>query len=111
MYIQFYYNSYRVQSIDFQFSFAAQYQEYDVEDYNPVDVEFHISVSLENELHGSGMSVELEFYRDPVLRRQCNNFRKKSTIVDIFVMVLLIMSSWTYIASILKTIMLAKVST
>ena len=102
--------TYRVDSIDFEFSFAAQYQEYDVEDYNPVDVKFYISVSLENDLHGSGMSVELEFYHNPVLRRKCNCFRKKSTIVDIFVMTLLIMSSWTYIVSIAKTVILAKVA-
>ena len=60
-------------------------------------------------MHGSSMSVDATFDRDPQLRRQCRSFRKKSTIVDIFVMILLILSSWTYIMSIIKSIKLAKV--
>lgn len=82
-----------------------------MEDDNPVDAKFFIAVSLNNVLSGSGMSVEAEFYRDPELRRSCISFRKKSTIMDIVVMTLLIMSSCTYIMSIAKTITLAKVCT
>ena len=109
MYIRSYYFSYRVHSIEFKFSLATQYLEHDVEDDNPVDAKFFIAVSLNNELSGSGLSVEAEFYRDPQLRRSCISFRKKSTIVDIIVMTLLIMSSCTYIMSIVKTIALARV--
>ena len=80
-----------------------------MEDYNPVDARFFVIVSLENVMHGSSVSVDVTFYRDPQLRRRCRSFRKKSTIVDIFVMILLILSSWTYIMSIIKSMKLAKV--
>ena len=99
----------RIRSITFKFSLATVYQEYDVEDYNSVDAKFFITVSLKNIMHGSSMSVDVTFHRDPQLRRQCRSFRKKSTIVDIIVMTLLILSSWTYIMSIIKSIKLAKV--
>ena len=100
----------RIRSIEFKFSLMTQYQEHDVKDYNPVDAKFFITVSLDDDvLSGSGMSVEVEFYHDPLLRRWCRSFRRKSTIIDILAMVLLIMSSWTYIMSLVKTIILAKV--
>ena len=100
---------YRIDSIEFRFSLAAQYQEYDVEEYNPIDAVFFITVTMENMLYGSSMRTDVTFYRDPLLRRLCRSFRNKSTIVDIFVMILLILSSWTYITSIVKTVKLAKV--
>ena len=100
---------YRIDSIEFRFSLAAQYQEYDVEEYNPIDAVFFITVTMENMLYGSSMRTDVKFYRDPLLRRLCRSFRNKSTIVDIFVMILLILSSWTYITSIVKTVKLAKV--
>ena len=99
----------RIDSIEFRFSLAAQYQEYDVEEYNPIDAVFFITVTMENILHGSSMHTDVTFYRDPLLKRLCRSFRNKSTIVDIFVMILLILSSWTYVTSIIKTVKLAKV--
>ena len=99
----------RITSIEFSFSLATQYQKFVVEDYNPIDAKFFIAVSLDNEIHGSGMNVEATLYREPELKRLCRSFRKRSTIVDSFVMMLLILSSWTYIMSIVKTIRLAKV--
>ena len=99
----------RIDSIKFNFAFATRYQDYDVEDYNPVNVTFFIEIALSNELYGSGMFVEITFPRDPKLQRQCRSFRMRSTIVDIFVMILLTLSSCTYIMSIVKTVRLAKV--
>jgi len=55
------------------------------------------------------MSVEVKLSKDPELRRYCTHFRLRNTIVDIFVMVLVILSSFTYITSIVKTIKLSKV--
>jgi len=60
-------------------------------------------------MHGSSMSVETKLGRDPELRRYCTHFRFRTTIVDIAVMVLVILSSLTYISSIVKTIRLSKV--
>lgn len=100
----------RIDNIKINFAFVTQYQEHVVEDYNPIDAEFFIVVILDSVLYGSGMSVEVTFQSDPQLKRHCRSFRKKSTIVDIIVMILLILSSCTYIMSIVKTVRLAKVS-
>ena len=53
------------------------------------------------------MTVNIDL--DPTLRRYCVGFNSKTTPLDIIIIVLLILSSVTYIGSVIKTYRLAKV--
>ncbi|XP_065902091.1 mucolipin-3-like isoform X2 [Dysidea avara] len=98
----------RISKILLIFNFTTHYREDVVETETPVSAKFYVTVCLDNDMHGSSMSVEAKLGKDPELRRYCIHFRLRNTIVDICVMVLVILSSLTYITSILKTIKLSK---
>ena len=85
------------------------YRKHVVEDYNPVNVTFRVAINFENRMYNNLM-LDVEATATQ-LERVCNEFwsRRKTTIVDAFVLLLLLLSFWTYILSIFKTSMLAKV--
>jgi len=99
---------YRISSIKFGFKFDATYDKGVIEEYNSVQVNFYIVISLDNRLYNN---LEVDIDTTLTFRRIENNFwdRKRTTIIDIVVLILLIMSSWTFILSIFKTSRLAKV--
>jgi len=86
------------------------YQKHIVEDYNTVNVTFHIKINIHNEMYNN-LILDVETTPSK-LKRSDNEFwsRRKTTIVDALVMSLLLLSFWTYVLSIFKTSRLAKVS-
>ena len=85
------------------------YDKHVVEDYNTVSVTFRVEVIFENKMYNNLIvNVETEGLE---LKRGHNGFwsRRKTTIVDAIVLVLLLMSFWTYILSTFKAAILAKV--
>ena len=101
----------RVSNIKFDLKFFMSYQKHVVEDYNIVNVIFGVGLNFENKMYNNFL-LDVEVTPSQ-LKRVCNNFwnRRKTTIVDAFVLLLLVMSFWTYILSIFKTSVLAKVCT
>ena len=81
-----------------------------IEDYNGVQVHFHIVISLDNKLFNN-LEVDLDI--TPTFNRINNSFkdRKRTTIIDIVVLILLVLSSWTFILSLLQTSRLTRVCT
>ena len=99
----------RVCKIKFDFKFFMSYHKHVVEDYNIVNVTFRVDINFENKMYNNLiLDVEVEASK---LKRGHNGFwsRRKTTIVDAFVLLLLLMSFWTYILSIFRTSILAKV--
>jgi len=98
----------RIDAIDFDLYFGATYKKGVIEDYNVVHVTFHVGMSLVNELYNS-LAIDLDIV-STFLRISSDSWtRKTTTIIDTIVLVLLVMSSWTYVLSIFKTSRLAKV--
>ena len=71
-----------------------------------MNAQFCIQISLVNDLYSS-MTVNIDL--DSTLRRYCDGFSAKITTLDIIIIILLILSSVTYISSVMKTYRLAKV--
>ncbi|XP_065902044.1 mucolipin-3-like isoform X2 [Dysidea avara] len=94
-------------TIKFGFMFDATYDKGVIEEYNSVQVHFHIVISLDNKLYNN---LEVDIDTTPTFSRLSNNFlnRKRTTIIDIVVLILLILSSCTYILSIFQTSNLTK---
>ena len=99
---------YRIRTIKFEFVFDATYDKGVIEEYNSVQVHFHIVISLDNKLYNN---FEVDIDTTPTFRRIANNFvdRKRTSIIDIVVLTLLIMSSSTYAFSIFQSSKLTKV--
>jgi len=98
----------RISTIKFRFQFDAIYDKGIIEEYNSVQVNFHITISLDNKLYNN---LEVDIDTTPTFRRIDNNFwdRKRTTIIDIVVLIFLVLSSWTFILSIFQTSRLVKV--
>ena len=85
------------------------YQKHVVEDYNTVNVTFHVDINFDNKMYNN-LILDIEATASE-LDRDHNGFwsRRRTTIVDAIVLVLLLISFWTYILSVFKSSMLAKV--
>ena len=85
------------------------YQKHVVEDYNTVNVTFHVDINFDNKMYNN-LILDIEATASE-LGRDHNGFwsRRRTTIVDAIVLVLLLISFWTYILSVFKSSMLAKV--
>ena len=100
--------SYRISTIKFGFKFDATYDKGVIEEYNSVQVNFHIAISMDNKQYNN---LEVDTDTTSTFRRIDNNFwdRKRTTIIDIVVLILLAMSFYTYAMSIFRSTMLTKV--
>lgn len=97
----------RVNFISFNFTLFALFNEKDIEEYNKIESFIHFNVLLKSDRY-SGISVEA--HTNTVLKRSHrDNFRTTATVVDIFVLILLILSSGTYLYSIVVAMTLFKV--
>ena len=97
----------RIDRITFCFTLSTFLRDNIIENKASVHAKFHIQITLLNDLYSS-MTVDIKVTSD--LRRYCGGrFREDSTIVDILIIVLLILSSSTYIRSVICTYKLAKV--
>ena len=101
-------SNFRISAIKFGFKFDATYDKGVIEEYNSVQVNFRITVSLDNKLYNN---LEVDIDTTAAFRRISNNFwdRKRTTIIDIVVLILLVLSSWTFILSIFQSSRLVKV--
>ncbi|XP_065902052.1 mucolipin-3-like [Dysidea avara] len=97
----------KIDSIKFHFYFGATYKKGVIEVYNPVHVTFHIVISLKNELYNN-MAIDMDIVSTFTRISSDSWTRKTTTIIDAVVLVLLFMSSWTFVLSIIKTGRLAK---
>lgn len=86
------------------------YEKHAVEDYNTVNLTFRVNVNFDNKMYNN-LILDVEAAPSQI-KRVDNGFwsRRKTTIVDGLVLILLLLSLWTYILSVLKTSVLAKVS-
>jgi len=98
----------RINVIKFGLYFGATYKKGIIEDYNAVQVTFHVVISLENELYNN-LAIDMDIVSTFVRISSDSWTRKTTTIIDTVVLLLLFMSSWTYVLSIFKTSRLAKV--
>ena len=98
-------SKFRIVSITFNFSFTAYYDKHVLENYNSVSGTFYIHLTM-IKTYGS---VVMEVTVKPDLRRSSSGFRTASTTVDIITAVLLVLTSWAYIISLINTCVLAKV--
>lgn len=97
----------RINRITFDFTLATFFRDNIIEDETAVHAMFQVHVTLVNDLYSS-MTVNIGL--DSSLRRYCKDFRAKTTILDISVILLLIISFISYIISIVNSIILAVVS-
>ena len=102
MYIHYY----RIDKIMFNFTLFTFFRNKIIEDGSSVHAQFNIKITLVNDQFSS-MTVNIEL--DSYLRRYCDKFKKGATIMDIVIMILLLLSSVTYIYSLRNTWKLAKV--
>ncbi|XP_065901987.1 mucolipin-3-like isoform X2 [Dysidea avara] len=96
----------RVSIISFNFTLFASFNEKDIEEYNKVKSFVHFDILLQSDRY-SGIFVEVQINRK-LIRYHRDNFMTTTTIVDIFVFILLILSSGTYFYSVCLTIKLCK---
>ena len=91
----------------FNFKLSTFFRNHIVEDKASIHATFHVTITLLNDLYSS-MTVKIDL--DSELLRYCrSNYRKMGTTMDIGIMILLILSSITYIISIIRTYMLTRV--
>ena len=90
----------------FNFTLSTFFRDKIIEDKASVNAQFYIQISLVNDLYSS-MTVNIEL--DSTLRRYCDGFNAKTSTLDVTIIILLILSSITYIGSVMKTSKLAKV--
>lgn len=96
----------RIKRIAFNFTLSTFFRNHIIENEGPVHAKFHVQITLLNDLYSS-MTVDIEV--DSKLRRYCNNnYIKTSTIVDAVIMLFVVLSSITYIASVIRTYRLAR---
>ena len=69
---------------------------------------FHVVISMENELYNN-LAIDMDIVSTFIRIPSDSWTRKTTTIIDTVVLLLLFMSSWTYVLSIFKTSRLAKV--
>ena len=100
---------YRICRINFNFKVFMSYQKHVVEDYNAVNVTFHVDINFDNKMYNN-LILDIEATASE-LDRYHNGFwsRRRTTVVDAIVLVLLLISFWTYILSVFRSSMLAKV--
>ena len=79
-----------------------------IEDKASVNAEFDIQIELKNDLYSS-MTIDIKV--DSTLRRYCDGYDPKISVLDIVIITLLILSSLTYFGSVIGTYRLAKVHT
>ena len=97
---------YRVDKINFNFTLSTHFRNKIIEDKASANALFYVQISLVNDLYSS-MTVNIDL--DSTFRRYCGVFSKVTTILDMIIIGLLILSSVTYIGSVIKTYRLAKV--
>ena len=97
----------RVDFISFNFTLFALFNKKDIEEYNKIESFIHFNVLLKSDRY-SGISVEAHT-NTRLKRSHRDNFRTTATVVDIFVIILLILSSGTYLYSIVVAMKLLKV--
>ena len=101
---------YRLDNVSFDFKLATYLRDKIIsDDSSPVKAEFDIHIQLSNDQY-SHMSIEIDI--DPKLRRvkDCfKSFKSNTTITDIIVLSLILLSSITHIASFIRSFGLAKV--
>ena len=99
--------NFRIKKIVFNFTLSTFFRNHIVEDKASVHAKFHVTITLLNDLYSS-MTVKIDL--DSELLRYCRvKYRKVGTSMDIWIMILLILSSITYIISIIRTYLLIKV--
>ena len=96
----------RINKVTFKFTLFTFFRDDIIEDETSVHAIFHVHIILVNNLHSS-MIVNIDL--DSKLTRYCSDFRKGTTIGDMVIIILLILSSFTYINSFINTYKLSKV--
>ena len=101
---------YRIDKIKFNFTLFTFFREDIIEDRSSIHAKFNIRITLVNDQYSS-MTVNIELSSD-LLRRYCDDLKKTFTflIMDIVMIILLILSSITYVYSYYVTWKLAKVT-
>lgn len=99
--------SYRVDKITFNFTLATFFRNHIVEDKASIHAVLLIHITLVNDLYSS-MTVNIDL--DATLRRYCNDFNAGITMLDLLILILIILSTTTYIGSVFRTHSLAKVA-
>ena len=99
--------NFRINKILFSFTLSTFFRNHIIEDKASVHAKFHVTITLLNDLYSS-MTVKINL--DSELIRYCRvKYRKVGTTLDILIMIFLILSSITYIRSIIRTYVLTKV--
>ena len=97
---------YRIDKIMFNFTLFTFFRNNIIEDGSSVHAQFNIRITLVNDQFSS-MTVNIDLESD--LRRYCDDFKERTTIMDIVIIILLFLSSVTYIYSLINTWKLTKV--
>ena len=97
---------YRVNRILFNFTLSTFFRDQIIEDGASVRAKFYIEIALVNDLYSS-MTVNVNLDSD--LTRYCGSFSARATVLDIIIIILLILSSMTYVGSIIRTCKLGEV--
>ena len=99
---------YRIDKIKFNFTLFAFFRNNIIEDDSSVHAQFNIRITLVNDQFSS-MTLNIDLESD--LRRYCDKFKEGTTVVDIVILIILLLSSITYVFSLIKTWRLTEVTT
>lgn len=102
------FNYYRIDRITFDFTLSTFFRERIIEDDASVHAIFQIHITLVNDLYSS-MAVSINL--DTQLSRYCGSFKIGTTILDVMIIVLIILSMMTYFVSLVGSFKLAWVCT
>ncbi|XP_065902040.1 mucolipin-3-like isoform X2 [Dysidea avara] len=95
----------RVQKIQFEFILATVYYKGVIDDYSAIDAKYTVKVIMNNQLQSSNVHVHVELY--PELWRYCTSTIRTSTILDVIVIILLVITGMIYFYSIFNTVKLS----
>ena len=98
---------FRVQKIQFEFILATVYYKGVIDDYSAIDAKYTVKVIMNNQLQSSNVHVHVELY--PELWRYCTSTIRTSTILDVIVIILLVITGMIYFYSIFNTVKLSTV--
>ena len=100
----------RIKIIRFDIALRGFYEKDTVEKHNSVESNFNIAIILDNRVHANHIEIKIEL--DLVLKRvddSCKSSFRYSTVIDILVTIVSILTSVTHIYSLYNTALLAKV--
>ena len=92
----------------FNFTLSTFFRNHIIEDKGSVNAKFNIQITILNDLYSS-MTVKIDLDSELIRYSNCESYSSLEIILDSVIMLLLILSSMTYIHSLIGTCILAKV--